>query len=182
MKVGVPPSENTLHPVGTSMTSLVAVVGHWLTSAMLSAAPELDSPPSAHRPTLCMEIRLTACSFDMDRPKSVRNARREAQPERRFGARIRRQSSGARSSICAGAVPAGWSPKIATISAGQCPRRPRGIVPAGCSPTRCFGRAAHPLCGVRPRDDGGPGNVRLATAVSVGRATTGGRVIHRLWL
>jgi hypothetical protein len=25
----------------------------------------------------CMEIRLTACSFDMDRPKSVRNARRE---------------------------------------------------------------------------------------------------------
>jgi hypothetical protein len=73
---------STLHPVGTSMTSLVAVVGHWLTSAMLSAAPELDSPPSAHRPTLCMEIRLTACSFDMDRPKSVRNARREAQPER----------------------------------------------------------------------------------------------------
>jgi hypothetical protein len=31
-----------------------------------------------------MKIRLTACSFDMDRPKSVRNARREPQPDRRF--------------------------------------------------------------------------------------------------
>jgi hypothetical protein len=31
-----------------------------------------------------MEIRLTACSFDMDRPKSVRNARREPHPDRRL--------------------------------------------------------------------------------------------------
>lgn len=36
----------------------------------------------------CMEIRLTACSFDMDRPKSVRNARRESQPDRRLRARF----------------------------------------------------------------------------------------------